>query len=171
MALTAKLERFCHEYVIDLNGTQAAIRAGYSQKTAGQIAEQNLKKLEVQQFIQELQKDKLQRVKITADAVIDEIAKIAFFDIRNIFNKDDTLKNVNSLDDRTATAISSIKTRIEKQGPDKEDWAEIKEYKTNDKLKALELLAKHLGVLDKNGIPKEDELTTTKRVTIVRRSN
>ena len=52
--LTAKQERFCQEYMIDLNATQAAIRSGYCEKTAGQIGEQNLKKLEIQKAINNL---------------------------------------------------------------------------------------------------------------------
>lgn len=51
--MTEKQKRFADEYLIDLNATQAAIRAGYSEKTAGQIGEQNLKKLEIQEYIEE----------------------------------------------------------------------------------------------------------------------
>lgn len=63
--LTEKQKRFCQEYVIDLNATQAAIRAGYSENSAGQIGEQNLKKLEIENFIKELQSDKSDELNIT----------------------------------------------------------------------------------------------------------
>lgn len=77
MTLTDKQLRFCQEYVIDLNGTQAAIRAGYSAKTAGQIAEQNLKKLEIQTKVKELQVDISKRLTITADWVTQRFKEIS----------------------------------------------------------------------------------------------
>lgn len=58
MALTAKQQRFCDEYLIDLNATQAAIRAGYSKKTAYSIGEQNLKKLELKKYIEDRMAEK-----------------------------------------------------------------------------------------------------------------
>lgn len=58
VALTAKQQRFCDEYLIDLNATQAAIRAGYSKKTAYSIGEQNLKKLELKKYIEDRMAEK-----------------------------------------------------------------------------------------------------------------
>lgn len=74
--LSDKQALFCKEYVIDLNATQAAIRAGYSAKTAGQIGEQNLKKLEIQAEIRRLTSDRSQRTEITADYVLQKIQSI-----------------------------------------------------------------------------------------------
>lgn len=68
--LTPKQQRFVDEYLIDLNATQAAIRAGYSPKTAGQIGEQNLKKLEIQAAIQKAQAERSERTLVTQDMVI-----------------------------------------------------------------------------------------------------
>jgi phage terminase small subunit len=65
--LTKKQEAFCREYVVDFNGTQAAIRAGYSEKTATVSASENLRKPNVQNFIKELQSDRKERLEITAD--------------------------------------------------------------------------------------------------------
>lgn len=76
MKLTPKQEMFCREYLVDLNGTQAAIRAGYSEKTAGQIAEQNLKKLEIQEYVQSLMDERKERVDITADYVLQGIKEL-----------------------------------------------------------------------------------------------
>ena len=73
MSLTLKQEQFCREYVIDLNGTQAAIRAGYSEKTAGQIAEQNLKKLEIKSYVQSLMDERSEKTQITAEYVLNGI--------------------------------------------------------------------------------------------------
>lgn len=71
--LTPKQEMFCKEYIIDLNATQAAIRSGYSDKTAGQIGEQNLKKLEIQERIAELSQKRMEKVELTAANVLNDI--------------------------------------------------------------------------------------------------
>ena len=65
--LTKKQEMFCREYVVDLNGTQAAIRAGYSEKTANRIATENLSKPVIRDFIDELQSTREERLEISAD--------------------------------------------------------------------------------------------------------
>ena len=70
MALTDKQEMFCREYLIDLNATQAAIRAGYSVKTANRIAAQNLSKLDIQNRIAELKAKRNEDVGIDADYVL-----------------------------------------------------------------------------------------------------
>lgn len=78
--LTDKQKRFCEEYLIDLNATQAAIRAGYSEKTADRIANQNLRKIEVQQYVQKLMTERSEQTGVTAEKVIKELEKIAFSD-------------------------------------------------------------------------------------------
>jgi phage terminase small subunit len=74
--LTPKQQKFVREYLIDLNATQAAIRAGYSSKTAGQIGEQNLKKLEIAKAIQEAMNEREKRTEITQDMVLADIEAI-----------------------------------------------------------------------------------------------
>lgn len=76
MALTDKQRRFVDEYLVDLNATQAAIRAGYSQKTAGQIGEQNLKKLEIAAAIQNAQAARAKRTEVTQDEVIKDLREL-----------------------------------------------------------------------------------------------
>lgn len=70
MALTPKQQRFVDEYLIDLNATQAAIRAGYSAKTANEIGAQNLAKLSIQKAIEAAKNQRQQRTQITQDRVI-----------------------------------------------------------------------------------------------------
>lgn len=154
--LTDKQLQFCHEYLIDLNGTQAAIRSGYSKKTAYSIAERLLRNVEIQERLRELQTKRQERTEITADRVLKELAKVAFFDIRKIFDSNGMLISPTQLDDETASAISSIKSRIEKQSGEPDDWAEVKEYKSNDKLRALEMLGRHLGMFDKDKSSDDD---------------
>src|SRR3546814_8117 len=82
MALTDKQRRFVEEYLVDLNATQAAIRAGYSKKTAASIGEENLRKPDIAKAIQEAQAARSKRTEITQDQVLKELAKIGFADIR-----------------------------------------------------------------------------------------
>lgn len=82
MPLTPKQERFVSEYLIDLNATQAAIRAGYSVKTAGQVGFENLKKPEIAEAIEKAQNKTAAKLEITKDRIVAELAKIAFADIR-----------------------------------------------------------------------------------------
>ena len=161
MKLSDKQKKFCEEYIIDFNQTQSAIKAGYSAKTAYSIGNENLKKPDIQAYIKELLSKREERTQITADMVVKEWAKIAFFDIRKIFHKEGGLINPHDLDDETATVISSIKARDIKVGDDIET---IKEYRLNDKMKALDMLAKHLGMFEKE---KEDNNDTNVNLEIV----
>lgn len=77
MALTPKQERFVQEYLVDLNATQAAIRAGYKEKTAGAIGSENLKKPEIQSALQRALKDREERTEVTQDYVIRKLVEIA----------------------------------------------------------------------------------------------
>lgn len=74
--LTDKQEMFCREYLIDLNATQAAIRAGYSEKTANRVASENLSKLDIQSRIAELKQERQDRVSIDADYVLKQAVKL-----------------------------------------------------------------------------------------------
>lgn len=142
--LTDKQKMFCQEYLIDLNGTQAAIRAGYSQKTAGQIAEQNLKKLEIQTFIQELKKIRAEKLEITTDMVLAELAKIGFSDIGEFFNDGYSIKPISELKDKSKV-IQSIQVE-DTQG--EFGSSRTVKFKLHDKLSALEKIAKHIGFFE-----------------------
>lgn len=85
MKLTEKQERFCQEFVVDLNGTQAAIRAGYSPKTANRIASQLLSKLDIQERIAELQKEVAKEVKFSAVDAYREMVRHLTYDVKDFF--------------------------------------------------------------------------------------
>lgn len=139
VALTEKQKRFIEEYLIDLNATQAAIRAGYSVKTADQQASRMLTNVKVQQAIAEKMAERSRRTGINQDRVLTELAKIAFVNADDVINAEDaTTKEEASRDD--LAAIQSIK--VKKFG---EDGVE-REIKLADKLKALEMLGRHLGM-------------------------
>ena len=78
--LTDKQKRFCEEYLIDLNATQAAVRAGYSPKTASRIAIELLNKTHVSEYLKGLMKERSEAVGVTSEQVVKELEKIAFAD-------------------------------------------------------------------------------------------
>ena len=109
MALTEKQKRFVAEYLVDLNATQAAIRAGYSEKTAYSQGQRLLKNVEIRTAVHNASKNRESRTEITQDKVLNELGKVAF---------------ANAADYTDAT------------------------LKYSNKLRALELLGKHLGLFD-----------------------
>ena len=76
--LTDKQERFCEEYLLDLNATQAAIRAGYSKKSAASIGNENLDKPKIKKHIYRLQEARIRRTRIRADRILKELENIGF---------------------------------------------------------------------------------------------
>lgn len=94
MALTDKQEMFCREYLIDLNATQAAIRAGYSEKTANRIAAQLLSKLDIQNSIAQLKAQRNEQVNIDAAYVLRRLVGIDQMDVLDIVRDDLSLKPV-----------------------------------------------------------------------------
>lgn len=154
--LSEKQLIFCKEYMTDFNATRSAIRAGYSEKSAHVQANRMLKNDKVKTYIAKHKAERIEKLDITAENVLKEIANVAFFDIRNIFDGN-YLKQVSDLDDKTARAVSSVKSRIEKT--DGENFAEVIEVKSNDKLKALDMLSKHLGLYENDNKQKETSKT------------
>lgn len=110
--LNAREARFCREYLIDLNATAAAQRAGYSQKTAGATGARLLKRVHVQARIQKLKADRAERVDIKADRVVQELARLGFSDIRQCFEWDEKGRGrfipSADLDDDVAAAIAAV---------------------------------------------------------------
>lgn len=149
MALTPKQKRFVAEYLVDLNATAAAKRAGYSQKTAHSIGQENLTKPEIQSAIQEAQTERQQRTEITQDMVLREAAKLAFFDIRKMFDKNGKPLDITELDDDTAAALVGLDVQ-DISDNDGDYVGFVKKYKMADKLRALELLGKHTGAFEKH---------------------
>ena len=119
--LTQKQRRFVDEYLIDLNATQAAIRAGYSAKTAGQIGEQNLKKLEIQELLTERMKAREKRTEITQDSVLRDIEAIKRDAMQSIPDKEGNLVMANHAAALKASELQGkhlgmFKDRIEHTG-------------------------------------------------------
>lgn len=164
--LNEKQDMFCREFIVDYHQTKAAIRAGYSERSAYSIGNRLMKKAEIQERIAELEKERMKRLNISQDRVLYELACIAMSngaDYGEVTEKHIPVKDGESvpiqcvdftltkdLNDQQRRAISSIK----------EGKTGI-EVKTHDKVKALELLMKHYGMLS------DKPESTTGDVTII----
>ena len=135
-ATLRKWRRFAQEYIFDLNGTEAAIRAGYSASRAKQTASDLLHRPEVQQMIREEMKSRERRTAVNADRVVNELARIGFANVRDLLNDDGTLKALEDLPTEVAAAVSSIKRATDGS-------VEIKLW---SKTTALDGLMKHLDL-------------------------
>ena len=108
MKVQARYDLFAREYVIDLNGTRAAIAAGYSESTATEQASRLLTKSNVKRIVDRLLAKRASKLDVTADRIIEELAKLAFFDPRKIYDADGALIPVKDWDDYTAAALAGI---------------------------------------------------------------
>lgn len=139
--LTLKQQRFVDEYLIDLNATQAAIRAGYSAKTAMEQGYQLLQKTSVQQAISEAMAERSKRTGVNQDRVVLELAKIAFVKMTDLV---DSQCRINS--DAADDDLACIESMKYKESTSDAGTSVEREVKIAPKLKALELLGKHLGM-------------------------
>ena len=140
--LTPKQQAFVNEYLIDLNATQAAIRAGYSPNTAQQMGSENLSKPVIRNAIDKAIADRSRRTGINQERVIREIAKLAFLNPADVIDMAEAAVKREAEPDDTA-CIEAVKVKII---PTETGDITEREVKTYDKLKALELLGKHLGI-------------------------
>lgn len=137
--MTKKQKLFVEEYLIDLNATQAAIRAGYSPDTAREQGSRLLANVNIRAYIDKAMAERSKRTGVNADRVVQELAKIAFVNAMDVIDqKTATVKEDASSDDTAAILSVKVKTFGE-------DGLE-REIKMADKIKALELLGKHLGM-------------------------
>lgn len=143
-SLTDKQRLFVREYLVDLNATQAAIRAGYSADTAEQQASRLLSNVKVQEAIQKAMYKREQRIEITADRVLEELAKIGFANMQDYVEwgrKGVRLRESSELTPAQAAAISEVSETITESG------GSLK-FKLHSKIVALERIGKHLGMFD-----------------------
>lgn len=141
MVLNEKQLRFVEEYLVDLNATQAAIRAGYSQKTAYSMGQRLLKNVEIQAALQDAMQRRSERTEITQDRVLQELASIGFSKATDYVSVDNCGK--------VQIEPSALLTDTQKAavaGVERTQYG-VK-VKLHDKVRALELIGKHLGMFD-----------------------
>lgn len=145
--LTPKQQRFVAEYLVDLNATKAAARAGYTAATARQQGSRLLTNVDIANAVADGAAQRLAKSGLTADRTLEEMRRLAFSDIRKFFTDWGGLKPIHELSDEEASVVASFEV-IKKNlfaGDKKVDT--IHKLKAWDKLKALEMLAKHFGLL------------------------
>ena len=163
--LSDQRQRFVDEYLIDLNGTQAAIRAGYSVKTAQEQSSRLLSNVMVQEAISKAMAARSRRTGVNQDRVVLELAKLAFVKMTDVVDSNGRIR-----EDATDDDLSCIESIKYKESDNEFGGSVEREVKIGSKLKALELLGKHLGmwndkidvkgvegVVIVNDIPKPDD--------------
>lgn len=139
--LSDQRQRFVDEYLIDLNGTQAAIRAGYSPKTAQEQASRLLSNVMVQEAISKAMAARSRRTGVNQDRVVLELAKLAFVKMTDVVDSNGRIR-----EDATDDDLSCIESIKFKESDNEFGGSVEREVKIGSKLKALELLGKHLGM-------------------------
>ncbi|MBQ5399340.1 MAG: terminase small subunit [Ruminococcus sp.] len=136
--MTKKQKRFVEEYLIDLNATQAAIRAGYSPDTAKEIGCENLTKPNIKAAVDKVLAERSRRTGVTADRVILELARIAFCNACDVIDRE----TGQVLSDASRDDLAAVQSIRVKSGEAFNEY----EVKLADKLKALDMLGRHLGM-------------------------
>lgn len=168
--LTPKQKRFIEEYLVDLNATQAAIRAGYSEDSAAVIGCENLIKPNIQAAINEAVAERSKKVEVTQEMVLRELAMIAFVDIRQAFDADGFLLPIKDMPENVARAVAGMDLSsrvIEGTDPDSERQVlheDLKKLKLIDKKGSLELLGRHLKLF---GADTQINLKFPKKVRVI----
>jgi phage terminase small subunit len=144
MRLTEKQETFCLEYLKDLNATQAAIRAGYSAKSANRIASAMLSKHDITERLSQLMSERNERVKVDADYVLNRLLEIDSLDVVDILDDRGELKSLAQWPEAWRRSISGLD--VTELGDGNGAVGMLKRVKWPDKVKNLELLGKHIDV-------------------------
>jgi phage terminase small subunit len=136
--LSPRHKKFVAEYLVDLCATQAAIRAGYSARTAGSSGERMLKTVEIARAVEAGKAKRLERIEVTQDQVVQELRRIAFSDPRSVMTwgpKGVRLRSSKALTNDEARLVAEVS-----------ETAQGMRLKMHDKPRALELLGRHLGI-------------------------
>lgn len=156
-ALNDRQKEFVRHYVVDFNGTQAAIRAGYSAKTAGAASSRLLQNVKIHEFMAQLVKDKADKTELSIERVLAELSAMAFLDPIDLFTSAGVLKPLEDIPESARRAITGIE--IAKDGSGQES-IDILKLKLADKKGSLELLARYLQMfVDKSEVKTESSVT------------
>jgi phage terminase small subunit len=148
-ALNDQQERFCLEYLKDLNGKQAAIRAGYSEASAESQASRLLSNAKVASRVAELKAKQFGQIELSAARVLQELARLAMVDLSEAYDENGRLKSMKEIPEEVRRAIAGVEVfeEFEGRGEDRVKVGDTVKVKLFDKTRALELLAKHFKLL------------------------
>ena len=146
--LNLRQQRFVAEYLIDFNASQAALRAGYSARTARSQGERLLTNVDIAAAIAKACEKTATKLELTRERVLQETARIAFIDARKLFRDDGSPKSLHELDDDTAAAISGLDVleEFETRDGQRAQVGVVKKYRIADKNSALDRAAKLLAL-------------------------
>lgn len=159
--LTAKQRAFVDEYLVDLNASAAARRAGYSDRTAYRTGADNLRKPQIAAAIEAAQAARAKRTEVTADRVVEELAKVGFANLLDYFHLTSEGEPVIDLSDITrdqAAALAELQVEdfVEGRGDDSRQVRRVR-IKVADKLRALDQLGQHLGIAKRVDVTSDGE--------------
>jgi phage terminase small subunit len=140
--MTELQKAFVREFLVDLNAAQAAIRAGYNGKAAALWGHRTLKRPDVSAAIAAQMDRRQRRTEVTQDRVVEELARIALLDVRQFYDEAGNLRDIHELPEQTAAALRGMDVVIESGGE------RVRKIHLADKVKALELLGRHMGMFD-----------------------
>ena len=143
---STRFRRFVNAYVETLNGTKAAIVAGYSEHSAHSTSSRLLKKTKIQEMIA----SRLAESELSSARTLREIGRVAYADVGEIFDENGNLLSVKQLPEHVRAAIASVKVVKKNLVTGDGETDDIHEVKLWDKVKALEMAAKYLKLLDDN---------------------
>ncbi len=149
--MTDKQKKFCNEYLKDFNATRA-YKVAYpnckKDETANAASSRLLRNVKVQDYINNKKEKLKEKMEISQERVLQEMARIAFGDVRKLYNESGGLKNIQDLDDDTAAIVTGIETteEFDGYGQDREQIGYTKKVKMADKTKALDMLGKYFGM-------------------------
>ena len=148
--LSQKQQAFCREYLVDLNATQAAIRAGYAPKRAYAMGHENLKKPEIAATIQAAMSKRAEKAEVDAEWVLKRLAQDATADVADLYDENGNLKPINDWPMAWRTGlVAGIDTVQERVGTDPEgkpEFAVVRKVRLADRTKLIELLGKHVDI-------------------------
>jgi phage terminase small subunit len=146
VALTPKQNRFVAEYLVDLNATQAAIRAGYSKRTATEQSYDLLRKPQIRAMIDEAMVKRAERVEVKADDVLRELMRVGLADISQAYDKNGQLKPLHEMSEDVRRAIAGVEVEelYEGHGDDRVRIGSLVKVRFWDKTRGLEMLGRHL---------------------------
>lgn len=151
--MTPKQEAFINEYLIDKNATQAAIRAGYSARSAMQIGEQNLRKHEIAKEIESRMAIAAEKAGLSAELVFASLARELRFDPADLYNKDGSLKSIHDIPEDARKCLVGVES-VQIGGEDSP--ATVHKLKWVNPAQAREQAMKHLGLYEKDNAQKTD---------------